>query len=248
MAALRIPHGRELGARASYIGPRIFIHEGARQALERRLGLAFQGPVQLAVTDNLRRMVSRTRVRGTLRVRVHMMFLGAPERVRQALVEYVVRGERRASQVVGEFIEQNQHRIRASQPVTWPLSTRGRAHDLGAILADVGGRYFPAAVGDVLITWGRRTTPRGEARRTIKLGSYSATERLVRIHPALDRSWVPRYFVAYIVYHELLHHLIPFTSAGVHPPELLRREREFAQYERAIAWEQKHIDRLLRAR
>src|SRR5688572_22546731 len=67
-------------------GLRIFIHEGARQALERRMELALAGPVQLAVTDNLRRMVSQTRARGTLRVRVHMMFLGAEERVRQALV------------------------------------------------------------------------------------------------------------------------------------------------------------------
>jgi hypothetical protein len=113
-----------------------------------------------------------------------MMFLGAPERVRQALVDYVVRGHKRASKILGAFIDENQYRIRASQPVKGPLATRGRYHDLGAILADVADRYFPGAVGDVLITWGRRTRPHAEARRTIKLGSYSATERLVRIHPA----------------------------------------------------------------
>jgi hypothetical protein len=248
MAALRIPASRALDADAVFVGPRIFVHEGTRQALVRRMELASGGPVQLSVTDNLRRMVTRTRVRGTLRVRVHMMFFGAPERVRQALVEYVVHGHRRASKILGAFIEENQHRIRASQPVRGPLATRGRYHDLAQILADVGGRYFPGSVGDVLVTWGRRTRPPGKARRTIKLGSYSAPERLVRIHPALDRPWVPRYFVAYIVYHELLHHVIPMTPGGVHPPELLRREREFSQYERAIAWEQKHIDRLLRSR
>lgn len=248
MAALRIPHGRGLDVGPGLVGPRIFVHEGSRQALERRLGLAFQGPVQLAVTDNLRRMVTRTRLRGTLKVRVHMMFLGAPERVRLALVEYVVRGDRRASVVLGDFIEKNQYRIRASQPIRGPISTRGTAHDLGAILADVSRRYFPGSASDVLITWGRRTQPRGDARRTIKLGSYSATERLVRIHPALDRCWVPRYFVASIVHHELLHHIIPMTPGGVHPPELLQAEREFPMYERARAWEQKNVTRLLRAR
>jgi len=248
MAALRIPASRQAGSGSAFVGPSIFVHEGARQALERRLGLAYRGPVQLAVTDNLRRMVTRTRVRGTLRVRVHMMFLGAPERVRQALVDYAVHGHRRASKALGAFIDENLYRIRPSQPVTRPLATRGEHHDLAAILAEVGSRYFPGAVGDVLVTWGRRTRPRGDARRTIKLGSYSAPERLVRIHPALDRPWVPRYFVAYIVYHELLHHVIPVTPGGVHPPELLRLEREFPQYERALAWEQKHIGRLLRAR
>jgi hypothetical protein len=248
MAALRIPHGRGLDGTPGLTGPRIFVHEGSRQALERRLGLAFQGPVQLGVTDNLRRMVTRTRMRGTLKVRVHMMFLGAPERVRLALVEYVVRGDRRASGVLGDFIEKNQYRIRASQPILHPLSTRGQAHDLGSILAEVSARYFPGSASDVLITWGRRPRPRGDARRTIKLGSYSATERLVRIHPALDRAWIPRYFVASIVHHELLHHIIPMTPGGVHPPELLRLEAQFSHHERAREWEHKNVARLLKSK
>jgi hypothetical protein len=102
------------------------------------------------------------------------------------------------------------------------------------------------------VTWSRRTPRQGErARKSIKLGSYSAIERLVRIHPVLDKPWVPRYFVAYIVYHELLHHVIPVIQSGgrslLHPPEFMRRERQFRHFERAAAWEHKHIDRLLRA-
>jgi hypothetical protein len=248
--AVRIPDPRHTPVpfRPSALGPQIFIHEGARQTLERRLELAFQAPVQLAVTDNLRRMVSHTRVRGTRRVRVHMMFLGAPERVRQALVEYIVRGDRRASGVLGEFIDANSHRIRASRPVKAPLRVRGVSHDLSEILASVNAQYFAGALGDVLITWGRRTRPRHEARGTIKLGSYSATERLIRVHPALDRHWVPRYFLSYIVFHELLHHVIPSAPGSLHPPALLEREQEFRYFERALAWEQKNIRRLLRAR
>jgi hypothetical protein len=248
MSAVRIPDPRQIAMPFEFsgVGPRIFVHEGARQALERRLEQAFQGTVQLAVTDNLRTMVSQTRVRGTLRVRVHMMFLGAPERVRNALVDYLAKGDRKASVVVGKHIEDNSHRIRASRPVA-RLSSRGKYHDLLAILNAVNDQYFGGAAGDVLITWGRHTRPRGE-RRTIKLGSYSATERLIRVHPALDREWVPRYFVAFIVYHELLHHVIPARDRSLHPPELLQREREFRHYERALAWEQKNIARLLRAR
>lgn len=249
-AAVRIPDPRQIAVpfQFKHVGPSIFVHEGARQALERRLELAFQGPVQLAVTDNLRRMVSRTRTRGTLRVRIHMMFLGAPERVRIALVDYVVRDDRKASVIVGQYIDANSHRIRASRPVTGPLETRGTHHDLLEIMNAVNTEYFGGAAGDVLITWGRRTRPSEKKRNTIKLGSYSATERLIRVHPALDRDWVPRYFVSFIVYHELLHHVIPAAPRVLHPPELLRREREFRHYERALVWEQKHIDRLLKAR
>jgi len=254
-AALRIPNAQHGQVPMHLVvpgGPQIFIHEGARQALERRLEAAFGGPVQLAVTDNLRRMVTHTQARGRLRVRVHMMFLGVPERILDALVDYVVHGDREASQIIGEFIDQNTYRIRASRPVPGPLRSRGEVHDLGDILQRVNETYFGGTVTDVLITWGRRTKPSLEQRSSIKLGSYSTVERLIRVHPVLDKEWVPRYFLSYIVYHELLHHVIPeFRVAGrsvLHPPEFTRRERAFRHHERAIAWEQKHIDRLLRAK
>jgi hypothetical protein len=252
-AAVRIPQQAiALPIKGLAKGPQIFIHEGARQALERRFELAFGGPVQLGVTDNRRRMVTQTRTRGRLRVRLHMMFLGAEERVKSALVAYVVHADRDASQVVGDFIEQNLHRIRASRKAPGKLCSAGQVHDLEALLHGVNQRYFAGTVSDVLITWGRKTKPRGAGQRTsIKLGSYSATERLIRIHPVLDQRWVPRYFVQYIVYHELLHHLVPEARVAgrvlLHPPEFQRRERDFQQFSRALTWEQKHIDRLLRA-
>lgn len=254
-AALRVPDPRVVPLPLPWVtpsGPQIFVHEGARQALERRLMQAFGGPVQLAVTDNRRRMLTYGKVRGTLRVRVHMMFLGAPDRVLDALVEYVLKGGRRASRLLGEYIDRNLHRIRASRPAPGPLRTRGEVHDLLAILSSLNRTYFGGALSEVLITWGRRTgSARPEGRRTIKLGSYSAVERLIRVHPALDKPWVPRYFVAHIVFHELLHHVIPQARVGgrsvLHSPDFLRRERKFRHHDRAVAWEHKHIGRLLRA-
>lgn len=253
-AALRLPDPRVLERPLAFAsnGPQIFVHEGARQALERRFAVAFPGPIQLAITDNRRRMVTYANVGGTLRLRLHMMFLGAPDEVLEALVRYVREDDREASQRLGEFIQTNSHRIRASRAVRGPLRTRGRAHDLLVILAQVNDRYFEGALSDVLITWGRRTRPTNGRRSAIKLGSYSAAERMIRIHPALDQEWVPRYFVAYIVYHELLHHLMPGELRGgrmiLHSAEFLRREAAFRQYDRALAWERRHLGRLLGAR
>ncbi len=232
--------------------PHIFIHEGMRQTLERRLELAAGCPVRLGVTDNRRRMVTRTQERGALRVRLHMMFLDAPERIKEALVRYIARGDQDASLLVDAYIAANSFRIRAERPVLGPLKSRGRVHDLDAILRSLDSKYFGGAGAEVAITWGRRSSPLRESRTSIKLGTYSATERLIRIHPALDQSWVPRYFVAYIVFHEMLHHLLPPLKVGrvmlVHPPELLQRERAFRQYERAITWEKRQLPRLLRQR
>ena len=146
---------------------------------------------------------------------------------------------------------ENQHRLRASRPPLHPLRTQGQEHDLLQIFRRVNGRYF-GNTHDALITWGRASPRRSEGeRRTIKLGSYSAVERLIRIHPVLDRAWVPRYFVEYIVFHEMLHHVIPTSRvngrAVLHPPEFREREREYPVFERCMAWEREHIGRLLRA-
>jgi hypothetical protein len=252
-SAVRIPDPRLTALPLHFApgGPQIFVHEGARQALERRFELRARCPVQLAVTDNRQRIISRTTERGRVRLRVHMMFLDAPEAVQEALVSYVLLEDRQASRIVDRFIASNQHRIRASRPVRGPLNTRGEVHDLLDTLGRLNARYLGGSVDDVLITWGRRTRPVAGARHTIKLGSYSTSERLIRIHPVLDRAWVPRYFLAYVVYHELLHHVLPPTLEGgrsiVHSVEFLRREREYRYYDRSIAWERRNLSRLLRA-
>mgnify|MGYP000213686743 CR=1 FL=1 len=253
-SAVRIPDPKLLRFPLQFlpIGPQIFVHEGARQALERRIELAFDGPVQLGVTDNVRRMITQTRTEGRLRVRLHMMFLGAPDRVQESLARYIVFNDSESSAVVDAFIKANKHRIRPSQPVSGPVRTQGTHHDLSKILLEVSRRYLGESAPRVLITWGRRTQPRVGVRQAIKLGSYSPRERLIRVHPALDQAWVPRYFVAFVVYHELLHHLVEATRAGknvvLHGAEFRRRESQFRDYVRAIAWEQGHIQRLLRSR
>jgi hypothetical protein len=256
-AALRVPnpvHAPQMALTFPQSQPHIFVHEGARQTLERRLRSAFPGPVVLAVTDNRHSMVSYARRGGILRARLHLMFLDAPAAVQEALVRYIARGDRVASQTVGRYIDANGHRIRAIRPVMTPLVTKGNHHDLLALFHDVNQRYFSGTV-DALVSWGRSSPSRRSASRrpraTIKLGSYSAVERLIRIHPNLDRSWVPRYFIQFIVYHEMLHHVIPASRgpgrSTIHPPDFRHREQQFRHYERAIEWEKAHIGRILRS-
>jgi hypothetical protein len=251
-AALRVPspvHAPQIALTFPQSQPHIFVHEGARQTLERRFRSAFPVPVVLAVTDNRHSMVSYARRGGILRARLHLMFLDAPAAVQEALVRYIARGDRVASQTVGRYIDANGHRIRAIRPVMNPLVTKGTHHDLLALFHDVNQRYFGGTV-DALVSWGR-SSPARRPRASIKLGSYSAVERLIRIHPNLDRSWVPRYFIQFIVYHEMLHHVIPASrGAGrstIHPPDFRHREQQFRQYERSIQWEKAHIGRILRS-
>jgi len=240
------------------VSPHVFVHEGARQALERRLMAAYPGPVSLSITDNRHSIVSHCWERGMLRARVHHMFLDAPPSIVNALVRYVTHSDRDSSLRIGHYIEENGGRL-ARRSRRQKFVTAGKHHDLLALFDDMNARYFDGSV-NALITWGKggRRPDRRRSRQTIKLGSYSATERLIRIHPALDRAWVPRYFVAYIVYHEMLHHVIPAKTSErqrkggegrrqLHPPEFREREQDFRYFERALRWEKAHIGRLLRS-
>jgi len=248
-AAIRIPErvGGQLRLVFPSASPRLFVHEGARQSLERRLRSAFPGPVVLSITDNRHSIITHRVQRGTLHARVHHMFLDAPSSVVDALVRYVTHGDRESSATLGDYIDANGFRL-ARRKRNSPLIAKGKHHDLLTLLNDINDRYFDGGV-HALITWGKRPTTKNRRRKTIKLGSYSAFDRLIRVHPALDRPWVPRYFVAYIVYHEMLHHVVPGSRGlgrvNLHPPEFKERERQFRHFERSLEWERRHVSRLL---
>jgi hypothetical protein len=74
---------------------------------------------------------------------------------------------------------------------------------------------------------------------------------VIRIHPLLDQPFVPRWFLEYVLYHEMLHSVVPdeVDSAGrrrIHTAKFYRRERAFPRYRRARRWESENLARFLR--
>jgi hypothetical protein len=220
------------------------------QALELRLAAALGAPLRLRLTNNRSTMISSSRTRGRLEVRLHHMFLDADAATVGALARYVSRRDRRASATLGTFIENRRRQIAPPRYRVPTLRTAGAHHDLATIGREVNDAYFGGSV-DASVTWGRRPSlrRRRRSRRTIRLGTYCSDGKLVRVHPALDQPFVPRYFVAYIVFHEMLHHVMPMPmTAGrrqVHTKEFKAREATFEHYERAIKWEKRYVHRLL---
>ena len=178
------------------------------------------------------------------------MFVGAEPRTVRALARYMVHNDRRASTLLGDYIERHQHIIRQQKrrPRQMTLRTEGRHHDLQAIFDRLNAAHFTGGL-QARITWGP-VTSRGRRRRSIKMGSFAVEDRIIRIHPALDQDCVPDYFVAWIVFHEMLHgkHEVKRENGRrrFHSPEFLADERQFPDYERACAWEKANLDRLLR--
>ncbi len=206
--------------------------------------------LELHLTNNHYSMISVRRKPDGYRLRLHRMFVGAEPRIVRALARYVVHNDRRASMLLGEYIEQNQHIIRQQvrRPRRINIRAEGRHHDLQAIFDHLNLERFEGKL-DARITWGPVATRR-RRRRSIKMGSFAVEDRIIRIHPALDQPGVPPYFVAWIVFHEMLHgkHEVRRKDGRrrFHTKEFLEEERTFSEYERAHAWEKANLDKLLR--
>ena len=129
------------------------------------------------------------------------------------------------------------------------FSTEGRHFDLQAIYNRINARYFRNRLRSYTITWGRRRRRRPASY--IVFGSIQEEDRIIRIHPLLDREFVPRWYIEYVVYHEMLHAFVPdkHDTAGkrvIHHEGFLKRERKFRHYQAAIQWEQENLGRFLR--
>ncbi len=217
--------------------------DGLAHQLSRELGL----PVRLSVTDNRSTMVSFRRGQSALRLRLHHMFLDAPQPVVQAIADYAGRGSRTAGPVLDDYIRGRQPLIRQDRPRDTELNPRGRCFDLKAIFERLNQTYFQSGI-QAQIGWGRM--PGRRRRRSIRLGVYDHQTREIRLHPALDRPDVPAFFVEFIVFHEMLHQLFPSHARNgrrVHHPRAFRdRERAFPYYEAALRWEKQNLRMLLR--
>lgn len=206
-------------------------------------------PVRVTLTDNRRTMISLSRRSHAMHVRLHHMFAEADHATVRALGLYLCDADRNAASQIGRYINQHRARIRRRAVPAAALSTGGLHHDLARIYAEINARYFAGAV-DAQISWSRDNRgKKSRSARSIKLGSYVARDRLIRVHPALDAAFVPRFFVEYIVYHEMLHHVVPARRAGrrrsLHGPEFRARERAFARFDDALHWERENLERLL---
>jgi hypothetical protein len=121
--------------------------------------------------------------------------------------------------------------FRAKKPRTVILRRQGECHDLKAIYDRINVAYFEGKL-ELGITW--VGNPQSRPRTRIVLGSYHLHQQVIRINRILDQSHIPDYFVAYIVYHEMLHHVYPPRKVKrrreIHHHEFKEKERQFQEY------------------
>jgi hypothetical protein len=224
----------------------------AQDSLERRIRAHLaKGRVTVTLTDNRYTMISVRRLAKERRfeVRLHHMFADADPVITRALARYIAENDADASRVLGDFIDHNAGHVRgrARRQPTQVIFTRGEHHDLRDLFDEINAQYFENKI-EAAITWGARNG-RPRRRNSIKMGSYSVEDRLIRIHRSLDREFVPRFFVAWIVFHEMLHQVhdirIKNGRREFHSKAFLADEAMYEHYDHAKAWERQHLDALL---
>lgn len=204
-----------------------------RHYLEDSLGR----PVALVFTDNATSMLSARIKKGVLCLRLHRMFLHADSLVMSEIVSYV-KNRKGAMPHFRSYIRDNRAQLSPKPVRKVPLRTKGKFHDLCGLYDEINREYFGGGI-TAAITWGSRSPRAAVRKRTV--GSYSERSNLIRINPVLDKKNVPRCYIAFIVYHEMLHASMGTPLRGkrrsVHSRDFRKREKLFKEYDKAMAWD-----------
>lgn len=210
-----------------------------RSHFERMTG----GLVSLTFTDNSVIMVSIKKKGEYLFLRLHKSFLDAGTEVLEEIGAFI-RDRSRKTPHLRKFIKENIACLPKKRPRKEEIRTMGRHHNLDEIYYAVNTQYFGGRIS-CLITWGTSNPEHSVRKRT--LGSYSRDTDTIRINPFLDRKSVPRYFLEFVVYHEMLHSDTEVVEKNgrrlVHTREFEQRERLFRHYKGAVAWEKGKLQR-----
>lgn len=109
---------------------------------------------------------------------------------------------------------------------------QGSHYNLKEIYDAMNAEYFEGKLS-LRISWSK--TRNIQPRRRIVLGSYHQDQALIRINQRLDAPHIPYSFISFIVYHEMLHHVLPplkrsHNGRRIHHLAFTEREAQFKHY------------------
>jgi len=199
-----------------------------------------------------------------IEVRLSRFFQAAPREVQDALATWLRHGrkKRRASELLDAFIDEGLRSLPPKKTAAAKAQPEGLCHSLTPLAAELvegpHAEFLPldfAPRGLPVFTWGRRQLSR--ARRSLQLGSYTEDSHRIRLHTVLDQEAVPRFFLRYVLFHELLHawrsvaaerEPTPHNSRRLHHDAAFRkREAHYRDFDAATAWQKRNISGLLRS-
>jgi hypothetical protein len=181
--------------------------------IEQELSRALGKRVEVRFSRSRTRPVEMVGANGVIQLRLHRLFEDASPQIREDLAAWlrVGRRARRACERLDRWIDERLAGLPPARERRVLASPQGSHFDLSALAAPLWGNEFRDELEDPVtrpaLSWGRRGRVR--ARHSLQLGSYAPDHHLVRIHRVLDSPSVPDWFVRFLLFHELLHAVVP---------------------------------------
>lgn len=208
-------------------------------ALQERLENSSGRKLKLKINDNRSTMLSIKWEPDGTKVSLHRIFLEAPTNVMDALACHLRHRDHIIGPTVKAFIEENLRNLDYSHQLDKSkIYSQGHFYNLLRIYNALNREYFNDKL-NLHITWFGKPMQKGGSRVTF--GLYYDHIRLIKVNRLLDSPSFPDYFVSYVVYHEMVHHVCPsyFDGKGqhhIHSKEFKAREVKFEHYDLAQTW------------
>lgn len=202
--------------------------------------------LKLKINDNRSTMLSVKWEPDYAKVSLHRIFLKAPQNVMDALACYLKRKDATIAPTVKAFIEDKLKTLDYTQHVDInKLYTQGNIYNLKQIYHDLNQEYFDNQL-NLHITWFGK--PNRRCRSRVTFGLYHDMLKLIKVNRLLDSPSFPYYLVAYVVYHEMVHHVCPpyFDTKGqhhIHTKEFKEKEGLFRHFHLAQDWIKKNKEK-----
>ncbi|NGX56558.1 MAG: hypothetical protein K1060chlam5_00801 [Candidatus Anoxychlamydiales bacterium] len=183
--------------------------------------------------------ISVIRNQKLIKLSLHKLFLNAPENIIENIVNFTLKKEKEDYIEIKKYAHEYFSKIDYSKRIDdTKLSFIGKTYNLKQILENLNEKYFNNLL-DLKITY---FSAKYRKFSYFTFGSYDNTLKLIKINKILDNINVPFYFIYYVVYHEMLHHIVKVkinknSSRDVHSKEFKKLEKQFPYYKEAINWE-----------
>ena len=144
-------------------------------------------------------------------INIHSTFLKADKNIIQDILIFINQDKNKNLKEVkyrlSKFFEENY------VPKKFKINNKFKYKNIEKLFQNIITRlndlYNNINFFELKITWGKNYKYR---RRSIRFGSFDKKHNLIRIHPALDNSYVPDFFINSIIYHEVAHFIIHKTN------------------------------------
>ena len=212
--------------------------------LAESVGLEIDG---LIVHDNVNNLASVDKKKN---LRLQEIFFHADKKVLISLFRIISRNRKRGdNERVNRYIEDNPPH-QAIQGIPTSLlkdcyGPFGRCFDLQEILNEIMDKYT-GYIEEIHITWRKPST----GRKSVTWASFRDLGKggLIRVNALLDNPRVPRYVIESLVFHEILHFIVPAQVNNkkwdIHSRKFNEIMAKFPHHEKAERWKEKYFSKL----